>query len=333
VFAALAGIAFHRDISAHNFLVSDSHSRDGINPPEFAVLDFGLAVRAHSWFQDWKSACIGGDPRYWSPATWMHFAYGHKYLEGHPDQSFKHQYEERIDHYSLGVLVLEVLFALWAGPDAEVVADVNTMRGLVEVRVAWRSYWSAAYDFFQQFHSEGGKGVLPLRERLMRTQDLVHFVSKLRALCSSLRSAASLCKSQSNISPLFSIAADFLDGGGSICFSQVPVLLENGAAGEVGSGGEVAVVPRVQKRSHRRVWSVDQATSLMSCTPELSAIPKSPASVERQFSHRKQLSEYGVGTHDLAAVGPIRWRHSSGGLAAHPAPHLHRSPSVLSSRQ
>lgn len=334
VFAALAGIAFHRDVSAHNFLVSDSHCRDGINPPEFAVLDFGLAVRAHSWCQDWRGACIGGDPRYWSPATWMHFAYGHKYLEGHPDQSFKRQYEERIDNYSLGVLVLEVLFALWSGPDAEVVADINTMRGLAEVRLAWRSYWSDAYDFFQQFHSEGGKGVLALRERLVRTQDLVHFVSKLRALCSSLRSAASLCKSQYNISPLFSVVADFLDGGGSIFFSQVAVLLESGTAGgEVCSGGEAVVVPCVQKRSHRRVWSVDQATSLVSCTPEVSAIPKSPVPVERQFSHRKQLSEYGVGTHDGAAVGPIRWRHSAGGLAAHPAPHLQRSPSVLPSRQ
>merc|ERR1719329_1289761 len=59
---ALAGIAFHRDVSAHNFLVSDSHCRDGINPPEFAVLDFGLAVRAHSWCQDWRGACIGVTP-------------------------------------------------------------------------------------------------------------------------------------------------------------------------------------------------------------------------------------------------------------------------------
>jgi hypothetical protein len=53
VFAALSGIAFHRDISAHNFLVKDSQIADGINSPDFAVLDFGLAVRAHSWNQDW----------------------------------------------------------------------------------------------------------------------------------------------------------------------------------------------------------------------------------------------------------------------------------------
>merc|ERR1712166_888777 len=246
VFAALSGIAYHRDISAHNFLVSDAHSVDGTTPPEFAVLDFGLAVRAHSWNQEWKGACIGGDPRYWSPATWMHFAYGHKYLEGHPDQSFKRQYEERMDHYSFGVLVLEVFFALWEGPGAEVAADVDTMRGLTEARAAWRAYWSDAYNFFQQFHSEGGKGVLALRERLVRSQDLVHFVSKLRTLCSALRSAVSLCRNKTGVAPLLWIAADFLDGGGSTCWSQVLVLLEDGAAGDFGARGEVAAVSQIQ---------------------------------------------------------------------------------------
>jgi hypothetical protein len=270
----------------------------------------------------------------------MHFAYGHKYLEGHPDQSFKRQYEERIDHYSFGVLVLEVFFALWEGPGAEVAADVDTMRGLTEARAAWRAYWSDAYDFFQQFHSEGGKGVLALRERLVRSQDLTHFVSKLRILCSALRSAASLCKNKTALAPLLWIAADFLDGGGSIFWSQVSVLLEDGAAGDFGARGEAAAVPQVQKRSHRRVWSVDQATSLVSCTPELSAAPKPPAPIERQFSHserqfshRKQLSEYAAGAHESSVVGPIRWRHSVSGPTAHPAAHLQRSPSVMSSRQ
>lgn len=289
----------------------------------------GLAVRAHSWNQEWRGACIGGDPRYWSPATWMHFAYGHKYLEGHPDPTFRRQYEERIDHFSLGVLVLEVFFALWEGPDAELVADLDTMRGLVEARAAWRAYWSDAYDFFQQFHSEGGKGFLALRERLMRSQDLLHFAKKLRTLCSALRSAVSLSESKTGIAPLLWVAADFLDGGGSIFWSQVSVLLKDGVVGDFGGRGDVAPVPQVQKRSHRRVWSVDQAASLVSCTPELSAVQKSFVPVTRQFSHRKQVSEYGAGGHEGSVVGPIRWRHSVGG----PAAHVQRSPSVMSSRQ
>lgn len=328
VFAALSGIAYHRDISAHNFLVNDAHSVDGISPPDFSVLDFGLAVRANSWNQEWQGACIGGDPRYWSPATWMHFAYGHKYLEGHPDQTFRRQYEERIDHFSLGVLVLEVLFALWEGPDTELVADIDTMRGLVEVRAAWRAYWSDAYNFFQQFHSEGGKGFVALREGLVRSQALVHFVAKLRTLCSTLRSAVSLCKSNTTIAPLLWIAADFLDGGGSILWSQLPVLLKDGVVGDFGGRGEVAVVPQTQRRTHRRVWSVDQASSLVSRTPELSAVPKSPVPVERQFSHRKQISEHGAGGQDHSVVGAIRWRHSVGGGGV-PA-HIQRSASVMS---
>jgi len=326
VFAALSGIAYHRDISAHNFLVSDGHSVDGTTPPEFAVLDFGLAVRAHSWNQEWRGACIGGDPRYWSPATWMHLAYGHKYLEGHPDQTLKRQYEERIDHFSLGVLLLEVFFALWEGPDAEPAADSDTVRGLVEARLAWRAYWSDAYNFFQQFHCEGGKGFVALRERLLRSQDLVHFVGKLRALCSALRSAVSLCKSNTSVAPILWIAADFLDGSGTISWSQVPVLLKNGLVNDCSGRGEVTAVPQVQKRSHRRVWSVDQAASLVSCTPEVSAVPQSPVLVERQFSHRKQVSEYGAGGHESSVVSQIRWRHSVGGQAA----HIQRSASVAS---
>lgn len=167
----------------------------------------------------------------------------------------------------------------------------------------------------------------------MRSQDLVHFCSKLRTLCSALRSAGSVCKNKTNIAPLLWIAADFLDGGGSIFWSQVPVLLEDWASGDFGARGEVAPVSQAQKRSHRRVWSVDQATSLVSCTPELSAAPKSPAPIERQFSHRKQLSESGAGALESSVAAPIRWRHSVGGPSAHPAAHLRRSPSVLSSRQ
>merc|ERR1740138_605790 len=113
VFAALDSIAYHRDVSGHNLLLREG-AEEGAE--QFAVLDFGLAVRGHGrWQREWITRNIAGDPRYFSPAAWMLLAYGHKYLESHPDPGFRRQYEYRIDHFALGVLSLEVVFTLWNG--------------------------------------------------------------------------------------------------------------------------------------------------------------------------------------------------------------------------
>ena len=76
---------------------------------EFSLLDFELAVRAPSWTSDDKTGNTCGDPRNCSPAAWMLIAYGLRHLEALPDAGFLRQYEQRIDHFPLGVLVLEVL--------------------------------------------------------------------------------------------------------------------------------------------------------------------------------------------------------------------------------
>jgi hypothetical protein len=77
VFTALAKIAYHRDISAHNFLIREAEE----GREEFAVLDFGLAVRSGSWHSEYKTRNISGDPRYFTPAAWMLMVYGYKYLD------------------------------------------------------------------------------------------------------------------------------------------------------------------------------------------------------------------------------------------------------------
>lgn len=237
VFRVLSTIAFHRDVSAHNFLISEAGGQQ-----QFAVLDFGLAVRARSWQQEWQSRNIAGDPRYFSPAAWMLLAYGHKYLEAHPDPSFKRQYKHRIDHYALGVLALEVLFALWQGPvvsDAAVKEEEDvkvTMQrqALEKARTAWRAYWADVMGLFQKFHAEGA---VVVREMLARSQAISQLADELRMLCTQLRAAAALLPAGIEASVL-KITSGLLDLRGSLSWEEVSVLLPLGpSAGEVACDG------------------------------------------------------------------------------------------------
>lgn len=160
VFATLQKIAFHRDISAHNFLIDET--ADAL---KFAVLDFGLAVRSGGWKHEWKGRNIAGDPRYFAPSAWMQLTHGYRYLENNPKVYWQQQYAGRLDHYAFGILICEVFFALWKGPeefegnslDDEVL--VGWRKTLVAARAAWRKYWTTCVGLFQRFHSTGAGGI------------------------------------------------------------------------------------------------------------------------------------------------------------------------------
>jgi len=186
VFQALESVAFHRDLSAHNFLISCPE--DGGSGEQFAVIDFGLAVGAGSWKQEWNVRNIAGDPRYFAPAAWMLLAYGHKYLQQNPDQHLLRQYKDRIDHFAMGVLAMEVFFALWKCPAAQAELE-PAERSLVIARAAWHAYWGDAMRLFQRFHAEGAQR---FRQVLARSQAMWQFVEHLQALCKALRAAADL---------------------------------------------------------------------------------------------------------------------------------------------
>lgn len=136
VFSVLESVAFHRDISSHNFLVDDSGNR-----PVFAVVDLGLAVEAPRWRESWKTSNIDGSPRYWSPAHWTLLFSSADHLEKR-EPALMRLYRDRMDHYSFGVLVLELLFGLWAGPGEK--GTCSPPNTLVQAWVAWHSYWSIA---------------------------------------------------------------------------------------------------------------------------------------------------------------------------------------------
>ncbi|CAK0837844.1 unnamed protein product, partial [Prorocentrum cordatum] len=220
VFARLAPIAFHRDVSGHNFLV---HEGAGVAGREqFAILDFGLAVRSPGWQQEWRRRNIAGDPRYFTPAAWMLLTHGHRHLDGQPDRDFAGQYEHRIDHFSLGVLLCEVLFALWRGPAAEASLGEERSQALAAARAAWRAYWSRVVGFFQKFHAEGA---LALREAISRTGALGQLVHELGALCAALR-AAERCAAEGGAERrVLQAAAGLLDWHGSLSWEGLAALL------------------------------------------------------------------------------------------------------------
>lgn len=215
--ALLSRVAYHRDISAHNVIV-DVCDRG----PEFALIDFGLAVKSGSWKDEWRSANLAGDPRYWAPSNWMHFAYGCGYLEKHPDSSFCRQYAERLDHFALGILGLEVLFALWHGPDG----DKDCGRSVAEGESTWRRYWAGSLARFRRFHV----GFSGLRQEMIRSRCLLTLLEDYRSLCSALHSAAvagtTLARSSAAAAaPMLLVATGLVDSHCCLSWEELPKLL------------------------------------------------------------------------------------------------------------
>eukprot|EP00931_Biecheleriopsis_adriatica_P007035 TRINITY_DN10835_c0_g1_i1.p1 TRINITY_DN10835_c0_g1~~TRINITY_DN10835_c0_g1_i1.p1 ORF type:complete len:1066 (+),score=139.17 TRINITY_DN10835_c0_g1_i1:36-3233(+) len=217
VFAALQPIAFHRDVSSHNVLVNfsaDSGRR------EFALIDFGLSVRSGSWSREWRNSNLAGDPRYWTPSAWMAFAFGFRYVATHPNSGFQQQYLSRIDHFSLGILGLETLFALWNTGEAY----EGKNPGLLEIRAAWVKYWIAVIHLFQMFHMQGAQEV---RQFLSQSQDegVSSLVAHLRQLRQALRMAA-VNHLNVQCAALLLVLADLIDEKGTVSWSEIPTMLE-----------------------------------------------------------------------------------------------------------
>jgi serine/threonine protein kinase len=218
VFAALSKIAYHRDVSGHNFLVRETAGKE-----DFSLLDFGLATRAADWPKDFRRKSICGDPRYFTPAAWMLMAFGSNSLEVLPDMNIQRQYTERIDHYSFGVLVLELLFALWCGPEKEEDVKGDQLRVITGAMRAWRFFWTDAMGFYQKFHCEG---VPSIQQAMAKSSAISNFMEKQTLLCAALRVAVRKLQHEHGVvSSVFAIAADLIDPQGSMDWLEMPQIL------------------------------------------------------------------------------------------------------------
>jgi serine/threonine protein kinase len=231
VFGSFQPIAFHRDVSSHNVLVDFAR---GLRRPEFALIDFGLAVRSGSWSREWRNSNLAGDPRYWTPSAWMAFAFGFKYVATHPNAGFQHQYLVRMDHFSLGVLGLETLLALWDPAEAREGSCV----GMPEVRAAWGKYWAAVIHLFQMFHMQGAQEV---RQFIAQSQDegISSLVTHLRQLRHALRAAAAQ-PANMRVSALLLVLADLVDEKGTVRWAEIPPMLGEDLQASMAEMPEVA---------------------------------------------------------------------------------------------
>lgn len=224
VFSTLQGIAFHRDISAHNVMIDDAPCALG-GSPDFTLIDFGLAVDAPNWLQNWREGDIGGDPRYWSPAHWLKLFFGPEVLE--KDPGYAHIFVERLDHYSFGIVALELLFGLW-GPAPE---EISARQTLARARAEWQNYWRHALAL-RRAVSRYSEDAAALRRETVDTGLCTAFRTAHAALCTSLREV--VAEGQSGCGNVLQMATGLIDPSSNLCWGSVSELSESGARASAG---------------------------------------------------------------------------------------------------
>ncbi|CAE8595526.1 unnamed protein product, partial [Polarella glacialis] len=109
--------AWHRDINSHNILVSDAvdggnlkccaDAEETSRRASFWLIDFGLAVDAKTWPQNWPYSDVAGDCRYWPPSSFLMSFCGPE--ETATNRDFASQYKTKLDVVGLGLTALELL--------------------------------------------------------------------------------------------------------------------------------------------------------------------------------------------------------------------------------
>jgi hypothetical protein len=260
--------------------------------PVFALIDFGLAVKTHTWPHEYRSRNLAGTPHYFAPSTWMLLACGHKYLESHPEFGYLRQYKERLDHFALGLLSLELLFCLWHGADGPAPEDRVMVDAFGKARTVWRTYWSQALWLYQQFFA---KGPNKLRQ-VLACGPLAQLVESLRALIAELRVAAA-AGIDTAAGPVLAVAAELLDCNSALTWADVPRTLR---PPEVATRTAcTSTKAAVRKFNHRRVWTVDE--SLSRDVPDLSSAPSGSQDINKVPCSVRQLAPRSPPT---LALGP-----------------------------
>eukprot|EP00930_Biecheleria_cincta_P074085 TRINITY_DN6130_c0_g2_i1.p1 TRINITY_DN6130_c0_g2~~TRINITY_DN6130_c0_g2_i1.p1 ORF type:complete len:732 (-),score=175.78 TRINITY_DN6130_c0_g2_i1:81-2276(-) len=296
IFETLQTIAFHRDISAHNFLINAEGQK-----PHFSVLDFGLAVRSSSWKREWHGRNIAGDPRYFSPAAWMQLTHGFKYLENNPRTDWKQQYVDRLDHYSFGILICELLFGLWQGPaefedqQAEISAAWRT--NLEAARQSWRTYWGTCVSLCQRFHTEGLRAV---RHHLAGGH-LDAAAEQMQALCTSLARAARQGGSGSGdprAAALLQTAAELIDPRSSVGWQELKLRMAQLPEGFASSSPCAAQSEEAELAPAAKEKEEDVTVP----SPVLSAADEPPQNCSESEQPVQQLEQPGQEEADASAM-------------------------------
>lgn len=210
--------AWHRDVNSRNILISDAVTggllQQSVAPSEigsrasFWLIDFGLAVDATTWQQNWPHADVAGDCRYWPPSSFLMSFYGPEETAAHADLC--KQYRTRLDIAGLGITALEVL--------------CNSLLACDEYRGSWRKLLAAWQKYreevtrwhtmiFQVFSKGGDIG--PLYQQLSKER----VVDKVAAHISKVRTLLRACAvrtDDASCQSLLQVLAELIDERSSI---------------------------------------------------------------------------------------------------------------------
>jgi len=234
----ISSLAYHRDVNAHNILISVSESSSGRNDPRYGLVDFGLAVDAAKWRGDaqnpgdWRHFDVGGDCRYWPASAWLQFEVGCYELAENPAMCL--EYQTHLDLQGLGITALQVWSAMaydWSAQkrSSRTMGEVDirpscddTPEEVTVLLTAWGRYWKDATFFWQKlldcFRNQGDQNALKgwcIAEGVHNAvgQHLADVRTALRMVCDACGTSrpTSLVGQQ----PLFEALLELISAGGT----------------------------------------------------------------------------------------------------------------------
>lgn len=243
--------AVHRDVNAHNVLVSDAvdggvfRSRD--DPEEaascanFWLIDFGLAVDSTTWSTAWRDADIGGDCRYWPQSSWFVSFWGADEIAAQKDLCM--QYKNRLDIFGLGITALELLCTTALdGSNAagcQSGSDDKLRGSWRRLLNAWTKYWTDVtrwHTMIYRVFSCGGD-VGPLYQELAKERVVDKILSRMAQIRQCLRQCVNRTEDP-KIQRLLSVLAEMLDEGSTFSLREAVQAL----------GGEVPHLPQLTQQ-------------------------------------------------------------------------------------
>mmetsp|Transcript_25049 Transcript_25049/g.45969 ORF Transcript_25049/g.45969 Transcript_25049/m.45969 type:complete len:1050 (-) Transcript_25049:47-3196(-) len=205
----IATLAYHRDVNAHNILLSVDNQIPGATP-QYGLVDFGLAVDATRWrggekadakgTGDWQHLDVGGDCRYWPASAWLQFQVGCYDLA--TAVSLCLEYQTHLDLQGLGITAMQVLIEMMpTSANGKSFDSVEGLGKLVppefwQLGIVWDEYWDAATRFWtallDTFRNNGDWNVLKNEFIQIGVHDVLG--RKLAALRKVLTEVEEACK-------------------------------------------------------------------------------------------------------------------------------------------
>jgi hypothetical protein len=290
----IAVLAYHRDVNAHNILISVEETAEQGSQPQFGLVDFGLAVDATKWRGgpeadvhgqgDWQHLDVGGDCRYWPASAWLQFEVGCYELAEH--KALCLEYQTHLDLQGLGITALQVLAELLpsmpehpehSGTSSD--SDCHVLSQMWKLRSVWEEYWEAATSFWtallDTFRSNGDWNSLKTQFISIGVHDVIS--RKLQAVRKALRETQEACATSSRGGHFHSFQA---------FFTVLIILISSG-----------------EERGSTTQWS--SVLAELTCSRTTSALPHTPgtssaaqvASPARHIDADLNLSEDSLARH------------------------------------